>query len=362
MQNNLEELFALLHFIDPQRYGDPQALAQVRTWCHCCGCEHRGWACGHAHVDVWSKPLISSSLLFLSIPQAFTRAQQRGDAGEYEDAKENIKNEARKAKKKKGGNEPDITDLHALLQKHMLRRLKREVLPDMPVKRKREVHCGLSSLQQSLYADVLAKNHKAVNLFNTSNKRVSLINILKELQKVCNHPFLFPGVEPEAKKAEEGKSLLIEASGKLVLLSKLLPPLRERGHKALLFCQMTQMLDVLEDFMIEMGLPYCRIDGTTASKERQQIIDRFNAEDSDLFIFLISTRAGGLGINLPSADTVFIYDPDFNPFVDLQAQGRAHRIGQRREVMVYQLVTDGAQSTVLLRTSRRRIERLLPLA
>ena len=313
LQNNLEELFALLHFIDPCRYRDPTALAQT-----------------------------------------FTKQQQQ-QKNQHE---KNFHENGSLHQQQEAG---ELGHLHDLLRKHMLRRLKREVMPDMPLKRKREVHCGLSSLQQSLYADVLARNHKAVNLFNTSNKRVSLINVLKELQKVCNHPFLFPGVEPEAKKAEEGTSLLVEASGKLCVLAKLLPRLRADGHRCLLFCQMTQMLDVLEDFMRELGLPYCRIDGSTSSKERQQVIDRFNANDSDVFIFLISTRAGGLGINLPSADTVFIYDPDFNPFVDLQAQGRAHRIGQRREVMVYQLVTDDTVEEQILSKAKKKlaIERLV---
>lgn len=337
LQNNLEELFALLHFIAPQSYQDPSALAQAFT-----------------------KQPADTNGAKVETPSSFAfDGKKPGEAttGKHASRVQNEDN----AQLNESGGQSELSDLHELLRKHMLRRLKREVMPDMPLKRKREVHCGLSSLQQSLYADVLARNHKAVNLFNTSNKRVSLINVLKELQKVCNHPFLFPGVEPEAKKAEEGTSLLIEASGKLCVLAKLLPRLRADGHRCLLFCQMTQMLDVLEDFMREMGFPYCRIDGSTSSKERQQVIDRFNANDSDVFIFLISTRAGGLGINLPSADTVFIYDPDFNPFVDLQAQGRAHRIGQRREVMVYQLVTDGSVEEQILAKAKKKlaIERLV---
>ena len=125
----------------------------------------------------------------------------------------------------------------------------------------------------------------------------------------------------------------------MILLDKLLHKLKKRGSRVLIFSQMTRMLDILEDYMLLRKYKYCRIDGSTSSIDREQSIDAFNAPDSEIFTFLLSTRAGGLGINLATADTVVLYDSDWNPQVDLQAQDRAHRIGQKKPVNVYRLVT-----------------------
>ena len=159
------------------------------------------------------------------------------------------------------------------------------------------------------------------------------------------------------------------------LLAKLLPALRARGHRVLLFCQMTRMLDIIDDWLRASGVGmerdpgdptgmrglrvYSRVDGATPSTTRQRVIESFNAERSRTFLMLVSTRAGGLGLNLATADTVIMYDPDFNPFVDEQAQSRAHRMGQRKEVVVYQLVTAATveERIVELAKSKRAIER-----
>merc|ERR1712072_499951 len=132
---------------------------------------------------------------------------------------------------------------------------------------------------------------------------------------------------------------MTKASGKLVLLAKMLAKLKETGHRVLIFSQMTKMLDLLEDFLDGYGYKYERIDGSITGTLRQDAIDRFNAEGADQFVFLLSTRAGGLGINLYTADTVIIYDSDWNPHNDIQAFSRAHRLGQKNKVMIYRFVT-----------------------
>ena len=132
----------------------------------------------------------------------------------------------------------------------------------------------------------------------------------------------------------------MENCGKMVLLDKLLKRLKEKGHRVLIFTQMTKILDILEDYIVMRGHKYCRIDGNTTYEVREDHIDKFNAPDSDKFCFLLSTRAGGLGINLQTADVVILFDSDWNPQADLQAQDRAHRIGQKKPVLVFRIVTE----------------------
>ncbi|XP_042462025.1 ISWI chromatin-remodeling complex ATPase CHR11-like isoform X3 [Zingiber officinale] len=128
----------------------------------------------------------------------------------------------------------------------------------------------------------------------------------------------------------------------MVLLDKLLPKLKERDSRVLIFSQMTRLLDILEDYLLYRGYQYCRIDGNTGGEERDASIETFNQPGSQKFIFLLSTRAGGLGINLATADVVILYDSDGNPQVDLQAQDHAHRIGQKKEVQVFRFCTEFA--------------------
>lgn len=158
------------------------------------------------------------------------------------------------------------------------------------------------------------------------------------LRKVCNHPYLFEGVE------DPGLPLLgehlVETSGKMVILDKLLHRLKDRGHRVLIFSQMTAQLNILEDYLNMRQYVYCRIDGDTSINLRDQYIEEFNALGSRHFVFLLSSRAGGLGINLATADTVVLFDSDWNPQVDLQAMDRAHRIGQTRPVLVYRFVCE----------------------
>ena len=135
-----------------------------------------------------------------------------------------------------------------------------------------------------------------------------LLNIVMQLRKVCNHPYLFDGAEPTPYT---NGSHLITNAGKMDLLERLLPKLKANGSRVLVFCQMTRMLDILEDYLAFKGYEYCRIDGSTSGDEREQAIEEFNQEGSKKFVFLLSTRAGGLGINLATADTVVLYDSDW---------------------------------------------------
>ena len=161
--------------------------------------------------------------------------------------------------------------------------------------------------------------------------------MLMQLRKACNHPYLFTGIEP-GPPYMEGVHLW-ESCGKMQLLHKLLLRLKSEGHRVLIFTQMTRMMDILEDYCRYSGLDYCRLDGQTNAVVRDEHIDAFNAPGSSKFVFLLSTRAGGLGVNLQTADTVIIYDSDWNPQMDLQAQDRAHRVGQTKQVRVFRFIT-----------------------
>lgn len=215
----------------------------------------------------------------------------------------------------------------------MLRRTKLEVESNLPQKKEIHIYVGLTQLQHNIYKNLL-QNRNA-----SEDEKKYYLNLLMQLRKVCNHPYLFPGIEPEG--APSMGEHLIETSGKLIILDQLLKKLySEKYHKVLIFSQMTMVLDILEDYCNYRTYKYCRIDGSTDMNSRDEQIDTFMTPGSDKFVFLLSTRAGGLGINLTAADTVVIYDSDFNPQMDLQAMDRAHRIGQKNMVNVYRLITE----------------------
>ncbi|KAF3329313.1 CHD3-type chromatin-remodeling factor PICKLE [Carex littledalei] len=287
LQNSLLELFALLHFIDPIEFPDPES----------------------------------------------------------------------ESKSFRGLQEAKISQIHDLLKPRMLRRLKSNVLREkLPIKKWVEVPCALTESQRELYIDLLEKNYAKLHQKIQSGKKIALNWLLISLKKCCNHPYLFPGQEESQSSDKLAFSSLVAASGKLQLLEKLLPKLKERGNRVIIFSQMTQMLDILEDFLSFLGFSFCsRIDGQTSLSTRQKNVKEYNNPESDTFIFLMSTRAGGIGIDLPGADRVIIYDPDFNPFMDLQAQSRAHRIGQTRPVVVYQLITKGTVEEKILFKSKWKL-------
>jgi chromodomain-helicase-DNA-binding protein 4 len=177
-----------------------------------------------------------------------------------------------------------------------------------------------------------------------------------QLRKCLCHPFVY-STEIEERNVSQAVSHrnLVDASGKLQLLETLLPKLQERGHRVLIFSQFLDMLTMVEDFLDGMQMKCQRLDGTISSLEKQKRIDEFNAPDSQLFAFLLSTRAGGVGINLATADTVIILDPDFNPHQDIQALSRAHRIGQKKKVLCFQMVTRASAEEKIMSYGRRKM-------
>ncbi|XP_066526548.1 chromodomain-helicase-DNA-binding protein 5 isoform X3 [Hoplias malabaricus] len=253
--------------------------------------------------------------------------------------------------------EDQIKKLHDLLGPHMLRRLKADVFKNMPAKTELIVRVELSPMQKKYYKFILTRNFEALNSKGGGNQ-VSLLNIMMDLKKCCNHPYLFPVAAVEAPVLPNGSydgNLLVKSSGKLTLLQKMLKKLKDEGHRVLIFSQMTKMLDLLEDFLEFEGYKYERIDGGITGGLRQEAIDRFNAPGAQQFCFLLSTRAGGLGINLATADTVIIYDSDWNPHNDIQAFSRAHRIGQNKKVMIYRFVTRASVEERITQVAKRKM-------
>lgn len=244
-----------------------------------------------------------------------------------------------------------VTQLHAVLRPFLIRRLKSEVEHSLPPKKETVLFTQLSSMQLDLYRSLLKKDVDAIN--GKGGDRVRLLNILMQLRKCCNHPYLFDGVED--RTLDPFGEHLVSNCGKLSLLDRLLPRLKDGGHRVLIFCQMTRVLDILEDYCTMRSHKFCRIDGSTSGELRDQQISDFNQDGSDIFIFLLSTRAGGLGINLATADTVVLYDSDWNAQCDLQAMDRAHRIGQRKPVNVYRLITDESVELRILRKAMAKL-------
>lgn len=235
------------------------------------------------------------------------------------------------------GDDALITRLHAVLKPFLLRRLKAEVEKRLLPKKEIKIFVGLSKMQREWYTKVLMKD---IDIVNGAGKveKMRLQNILMQLRKCTNHPYLFDGAEPGPPYTTDEH--LVYNSGKLAILDKLLPKLQEQGSRILIFSQMTRMLDILEDYCCWRQYNYCRLDGNTPHEDRNRQIEEYNMENSQKFIFMLSTRAGGLGINLATADVVIIFDSDWNPQMDLQAMDRAHRIGQKKQVRVFRLISE----------------------
>lgn len=247
-----------------------------------------------------------------------------------------------------------MEQLHLVLKPFMIRRLKVEAEASLLPKKEMLVFVGMSALQKSVYKGVLDKN--LLELLGEQKKqgKTKLLNIVMQLRKAANHPYLFEGVEDRTLPpfAEH----LVENSGKLVVLDKLLKKLKKDGSRVLIFCQMTRMIDILEDYCRYRRMKYCRIDGSTDQVDRETHMADFNKEGSEKFVFLLSTRAGGLGINLYTADIVVLYDSDWNPQVDLQAQDRAHRIGQKKQVKVFRFVTERTIEEKVVEAANRKLQ------
>uniref|UniRef100_A0A8D0DU56 Chromodomain helicase DNA binding protein 7 n=1 Tax=Salvator merianae TaxID=96440 RepID=A0A8D0DU56_SALMN len=280
LQNTVEELFSLLHFLEPSRF-----------------------------------------------PSETTFMQEFGDLK----------------------TEEQVQKLQAILKPMMLRRLKEDVEKNLAPKEETIIEVELTNIQKKYYRAILEKNFTFLSKGGGQANVPNLLNTMMELRKCCNHPYLINGAEEkileEFKETHNPDSpdfqlqAMIQAAGKLVLIDKLLPKLKAGGHRVLIFSQMVRCLDILEDYLIQRRYPYERIDGRVRGNLRQAAIDRFSRPDSDRFVFLLCTRAGGLGINLTAADTCIIFDSDWNPQNDLQAQARCHRIGQSKSVKIYRLIT-----------------------
>ncbi|XP_068451305.1 chromodomain-helicase-DNA-binding protein 6 isoform X2 [Clinocottus analis] len=242
-----------------------------------------------------------------------------------------------------------VKKLQAILKPMMLRRLKDDVEKNLAPKEETIIEVELTNIQKKYYRAILEKNFSFLSRGAHQHNMPNLINTMMELRKCCNHPYLITGAEekildgfrrshsPDAPDFQ--LQAMVQAAGKLVLIDKLLPKLLSGGHKVLVFSQMVRCLDIMEDYLIQRRYTYERIDGRVRGNMRQAAIDRFCKPDSDRFVFLLCTRAGGLGINLTAADTCIIFDSDWNPQNDLQAQARCHRIGQSKAVKVYRLIT-----------------------
>lgn len=295
-----------------------------------------------------------------------------------------------------------VTKLHRVLRPFLLRRLKTDVESSLPPKKELILYCGLYPRQQYFVQRILADaDAQRPETHVEDSVKFSSNNPVVQLRKVCNHPVLLDNqeyrldmpafgpipkgapwraiepppedpadVERPAKRAKQVRTLppparvsnhphLVHDCGKLALLDRLLRKLYQRGHRVLIFTQMTRLLDVLEDYFESVGVDYFRLDGGVQHEQRKGDIKRFN--NGEGFCFIMSTRAGGLGINLTSADTVIIYDSDYNPQMDLQAQDRVHRIGQRKSVLVFRLVTANSVESEIIRraSSKRTLEKLV---
>jgi DNA excision repair protein ERCC-6 len=225
--------------------------------------------------------------------------------------------------------------LHEAISPYLLQRIKKDVAADLPKKTEQVLFCKLTSMQRRDYENFL-KSPDYDAIVSGKLNQLKGINIIR---KICNHPDL-----------QNHRTLKIRDqpgygdpkwSGKMQVIGSLLPLWKETGHKTLLFAQQRIMLDILEKFVGTMpGMKYRRMDGTTPIPVRQTMVDEFN-NNPDLHVFLLTTKVGGLGVNLTGADRVIIYDPDWNPATDLQARERAWRLGQKREVVIYRLMTAG---------------------
>ena len=240
-------------------------------------------------------------------------------------------------------NAEQVEKLHLVLRPYLLRRMKEDVEKSIPPLQETIIDIEMTNIQKTIYK-ALYENNKGMLMKGTGfHFNASLNNLEMQLRKCCNHPFLMRELQIELTKdcnsQAEYLDTLITCSGKMILLDKLLEKIIKEDSKVLIFSQFTNMLILIEEYLKIKALPFEKIDGGVKAKERQNSIDRFNSPQCKVNVFLLSTKAGGVGINLTSANVVIIFDSDWNPQNDVQATARAHRIGQENEVKVYRLIT-----------------------
>ena len=275
----------------------------------------------------------------------FANPQQMGTWAEFE-----AKHEADQAQ--------GFSHLHKELQPFLVRRVKKDVEKSLPAKIEQILRVGLSRKQKKYYKWILTKNFNELTKGKNGSKS-SFTNIMVELKKCSNHAWLVKQpedeLELEQKAAEERIDRILKGSGKMMLLDKLLRRLKDTGHRVLIFSQMVRMLDVIGEYMALRRFQFQRLDGGIRGDLRTRAMEHFNAPESTDFAFLLSTRAGGLGINLATADTVIIFDSDWNPQNDLQAQARAHRIGQKNTVNIYRLVSANSIEEDIIERAKKKM-------
>ncbi|XP_078044960.1 SWI/SNF-related, matrix-associated actin-dependent regulator of chromatin, subfamily a, containing DEAD/H box 1 [Augochlora pura] len=317
------------------------------------------------------------SLLIFVMPSLF--------AGKQADLKSLFSKNPKVPSVRNNGEKPlfeqeQVKNAKQIMKPFVLRRLKSEVLRDLPQKSERVIRVPMTEKQQKMYRNLIAEFSAEAD----QSSEVNGIGMMMQLRKLANHPLLVRDYFNESKlkliasrlAKEHGykqknpdyvfedllwmsdyqinqlsrtyKSLaglglpqeLIPGAGKLKVLDELLPKFQEEGHRVLIFSQFTMVLDILEEYLTIRGKTYLRLDGSTPVTDRQFLINQYT-EDESIFIFLLSTKAGGLGINLTTADTVIIHDIDFNPYNDKQAEDRCHRVGQKRPVSIIRLLSEG---------------------
>lgn len=250
-----------------------------------------------------------------------------------------------------------IRRLHKVLRPFLLRRLKKDVEKDLPDKQERVVKCRFSALQTKLYMQLMTHNRLAVTDGKGGKTSMrGLSNMLMQLRKLCNHPYVFEPVEEQMNPGKGTNDSIWRTAGKFELLDRVLPKFQATGHRVLMFFQMTQIMNIMEDFLRLRGMTYLRLDGSTKAEDRSELLRLYNEPNSPYDIFLLSTRAGGLGLNLQTADTVIIYDSDWNPHQDLQAQDRAHRIGQKNEVRILRLISSNSVEEKILERAQFKLD------
>ncbi|KAF7047586.1 hypothetical protein CFC21_056494 [Triticum aestivum] len=240
-----------------------------------------------------------------------------------------------------------VSKLHSILRPFLLRRMKEDVEHMLPRKKEIIIYANMTEHQKQIQSHLIEQTfddylHESADIvLRRPGIKTKLNNLLIQLRKNCGHPDLFHSAF-DSNSLYPPVDKLLEQCGKFQLLDRLLNALIKRNHKVLIFSQWTKILDILDYYLSEKGLKVCRIDGSVNLEVRRSQIAAFNDLNSGMNVFILSTRAGGLGINLTSADTCILYDSDWNPQMDLQAMDRCHRIGQTQPVHVYRLATSSS--------------------
>ena len=226
--------------------------------------------------------------------------------------------------------------LRALIEPYLLRRLKKDVNAQLPSKTEQVLFCRLTPSQRAAYAEFL----RGTEVSRVLDGREHAFKAVTTLRKLANDPGLVDNSDARRGSGVAARDVALGRSGKLRVLAEVLALWHSEGRRCLVFTQGTRMLDIIEGLVRTARYTYLRMDGTTAMGSRQALVDSFNG-DASRFLFLLTTRVGGVGVNLIGADRVLIFDPDWNPSTDLQARERAWRLGQRRHVTIYRLIAAG---------------------